>query len=260
MRLRSICLLLLFALPMPVAAWGPAGHRIVATLAEAQLRPAAQAEVRRLTRGQSLADIATWADDLRDDPSQPELARATAPLHYVNFADGQCRYEADRDCRQGRCVVAAIDRYVAVLGDRNEATAKREQALRFVVHLVADAHQPLHAGYRDDRGGNRYQVQFEGRGTNLHAIWDSKVLASRGLGWPRHARALARTPLPRASGTPAQWAEESCRAARDEDVYPRRHRVDRAWLEQRRPLAERQVRRAAARLAGVLEHAIGTSP
>ncbi|RYD14191.1 MAG: S1/P1 Nuclease [Lysobacteraceae bacterium] len=260
MRLRSICFLLLFALPMPAAAWGPAGHRIVATLAEAQLRPAAKAEIRRLTRGQSLADIATWADDLRDDPSQLDFARATAPLHYVNFADAQCRYDAARDCRQGSCVVAAIERYAAVLADRNEVPAKRAQALRFVVHFVADTHQPLHAGYRDDRGGNRYQVQFEGRGTNLHAIWDSKVLASRGLGWPRQARVLARTPLPRASGTPAQWAEESCRATRDGGVYPPKHRVDRAWLEQRRPLAERQARLAAARLALVLEQAIGTSP
>ena len=256
MRLRSICFLLLFSLPMPAAAWGPAGHRIVATLAEAELRPVAKAEVRKLTGGHSLADIATWADDLRDDPSRHALARSTAPLHYVNFADPQCRYDAARECRQGRCVVAAIERYAAVLADRDESAATRAQALRFVVHFVADVHQPLHAGYRDDRGGNRYQVQFEGRGTHLHAVWDSRVLASRGLGWQRHARALARMPLPRATGSPPQWAEESCRATRDEGVYPQRHRVDRAWLEQRRPLAERQVRRAAARLAVVLEQAL----
>lgn len=256
-RLPSCLASLLLLLPVPAPAWGPAGHRIVATLAQGELREETAAEAGRLAGGASLADIATWADDLRDDPAQRELARATAPLHYVNFGDRQCRYDAGRDCPQGRCVVAAIDRYAAVLGDRTQPQATRAQALRFVVHLVADAHQPLHAGYRPDRGGNRFQLQFDGRGTNLHAIWDSRVLASRGLGWPRHARELARRPLPAARGDAVQWVEESCRASRDEGVYPDRHRIDRAWLVSKRPLAERRVRIAAARLASVLERALG---
>ena len=260
MRSLPSCLAgLLLLLPTHVLAWGPAGHRMVATLAQGELRAETAVEARHLAGGASLADIATWADDLRDDSARRELARATAPLHYVNFGDHQCRYDAGRDCAQGRCVVAAIDRYAAVLGDRTQPQAARAQALRFVVHLVADAHQPLHAGYRADRGGNRFQLQFDGRGTNLHAIWDSQVLASRGLGWPRYARELARTPLPEAAGGAVQWAEESCRASRDEGVYPDRHRVDRAWLVRMRPLAERRVRLAAARLAFVLEQALGSA-
>lgn len=253
---RLACLILLL-LPLPAPAWGPAGHRLVAALAEQQLGAATATEARRLAGGASLADIATWADDLRDDPLQRELARETAPLHYVNFSGADCSYDAARDCAQGRCVVAAIDRYTAVVGDRTQPRERRAEALRFVVHLVADAHQPLHAGYRPDRGGNRFQLQFDGRGTNLHAIWDSQVLASRSLGWPRYARELARTPLPAASGTARQWAEESCRASRDDGVYPVGHRVDRAWLVRMRPLAERRVRLAAARLASVLERALG---
>lgn len=249
--------LLLLLLSLPAWAWGPAGHRLVAELAQGRLSPATAAEARRLAGGRSLADIATWADDLREDPARQALGRATAPLHYINFADASCRYDTARDCRGGRCVIAGIERYARVLGDRSRPDAERADALRFVVHFVADAHQPLHAGYRPDRGGNLYQVQFDGRGTNLHSVWDTPVLASRRLGWPRHARELARKPLPAASGTPVQWAEESCRVTRDDGIYPSGHRVDRRYLERMRPLAERRVRSAAARLAAVLEHALG---
>lgn len=248
---------MLLLLPALAHAWGPAGHRLVAELAQGELAPATAAQARRLVGGRSLADVATWADDLRHDESQRALGRATAPLHYINFGSAACRYDAARDCPNGRCVVEAIERYSGVLGDRTRSKAERAEALRFVVHLVADAHQPLHAGYRADRGGNRYQVQINGRGSNLHAVWDTPVLASRKLGWPRYARELARKPLPTATGTPAQWAEESCRMTRDDGIYPSVHRVDPRYLARMRPLAERRVRSAAARLAAVLERALG---
>ncbi len=260
---RHALLLALLALaPTFAHAWGPSGHRIVAALAERQLSPEAKAEMRRLlaiTHEHSLADIATWADELRNDPAQAALGRATAPLHFVNFSGSTCHYDPPRDCPDGRCVVAAIDRYAKILGDRSRPDAERAEALRFVVHFVGDVHQPLHAGYRDDRGGNRYQVQWNGRGTNLHAIWDTPVLASRRLGWKRHAALLARTPPPRAEGTPRQWAEESCRATRDDGIYPRGHVIDAAYLTHMRPLAERRVRLAGARLAVLLNRELSRS-
>jgi len=254
--LRLLCLLA--CLPLHAHAWGPAGHRIVAQLAERKLSPTARAETRRLlalTHDRSLADVATWADDLRDDPQRKALARATAPLHFVNFSGPDCRFDAARACADGRCVVAAIERYAKVLADRSRPPAERAEALRFVVHFVGDVHQPLHAGYRGDRGGNRYQVRLDGRGTNLHAVWDTPVLASRKLGWQAHAERLAKSPAA-AGGTPAQWAEQSCRATRDDGLYPRGHVVDAAYLERMRPLAERRLREAGARLAALLNRAL----
>lgn len=250
------CIAWLLALLPPAAhAWGPAGHRMIADLADRQLTKSTRAEVDRLlhlTHDRSLADVATWADDLRNERSEHALWRATSKLHFVNFSSTTCRYDPGRDCAGGRCVVGAIEGYAHVLGDRSRPARERAEALRFVTHFVADIHQPLHAGYRRDAGGNRYQVQLNGRGTHLHAVWDSPLLASRHLGWHAYAAALARTPSPRASGTPAQWAEESCRVSRDDGVYPRGHRIDESYLAQMRPLAERQVRAAAARLAGIL--------
>lgn len=158
----------------PALAWGPLGHRVVAELAQRHLSPAAEAEVVRLLAPEhtrSLADIASWADQMQNDPAMAALWKQTRGQHYVNFHGGRsCDYVPPRDCRDGRCVVAALDYYVGVLGDRSQPDRARRNALKFVVHFVGDIHQPLHAGYRDDKGGNTFQVQFDGKSSNLHKV------------------------------------------------------------------------------------------
>lgn len=243
----------------PAFAWGPLGHRIVARLAQAQLTPRAQAEVQRLlsVRGQRYLDqIANWADGLRD--TDPALYRRTSRLHYINFQSGDCIYEPPRECRDGECVVAAITKYSAILADRSNSPAERAQALAFVVHFVADAHQPLHAGYRHDAGGNDFQVRWQGRGTNLHRIWDSAMLDDAHLSTAQYTRKLRaeRTPVT-TGGAPAEWAEESCRIDRDAGVYPTTHFIDEAYMQRERPIAERRLRQAGARLAALLNRDLG---
>jgi len=154
-----------------VFAWGPLGHRIVARLAEAQLKPQARAQVFRLLRDQDarhLSDVAVWVDDLRD--SDPALYARTSRLHFVNFHSRDCLYDPPRDCPNGQCVVAAIARYAAILGDRSRPEGERAQALDFVIHFVGDVHQPLHASSGNDAGGNDDQVRWRDRGTNLHRV------------------------------------------------------------------------------------------
>ncbi|MEI7037492.1 S1/P1 nuclease [Fulvimonas yonginensis] len=259
---RSVACLLLALLRVPEAhAWGPDGHRIVAELAQRHLSPAAEAQVERLLAPEHtrrLADVATWADELQDDPSQQRLWHATRALHYVNFHDRSCDYQPPRDCPDGRCVVAGLAHYVAVLGDRRQSDARRLQALKFVVHFVGDIHQPLHAGYRDDKGGNLYQVRFEGHGSNLHKVWDSGLLGTRRLAWQDYARQLdARGPValpPAAAASYAAWAEASCRATRD--IYPPARTLGDAYVARWRPLEEQRLREAGRRLAELLERTL----
>ncbi|HJP98441.1 MAG TPA: S1/P1 nuclease [Rhodanobacteraceae bacterium] len=255
-RVRALATVIvaMLACAPPAFAWGPLGHRVVARLAEAQLTPRAEAEVQRLlaVRGKRYLDqVSNWADDLRD--TDPDLYRRTARLHYVNFDSGDCIYEPPRDCRNGECVVAAISKYSAILADRSNSPAERAQALAFVVHLVADVHQPLHAGYRHDAGGNDFQVRWHGRGTNLHRIWDSAMLddAHRSTGQYTRRLLAERTPVA-TGGTPAEWAEESCRIDRDGGVYPSGHFIDESYMQRERPIAERRLRQAGARLAALL--------
>jgi len=152
-------------IPLNANAWGSEGHRLIAEVAESQLTATARAEVNRLLAlepGSTLGSISTWADEHRSP--------ATAALHYVNFPrGGGCRYEPGQNCVNGACVVGAIERQTAVLAS-NAPDEARLKALKHVVHFVADVHQPLHAGFADDAGGNTYQLQAFRRGTNLHAL------------------------------------------------------------------------------------------
>ena len=244
--LRAIAGAALLA-PVAALAWGAQGHQVVATLAQASLNPKAASEVHRLLAlepGETLASISTWADEHRDP--------ATTAWHYVNFPPSSCSYEAARDCPDGNCVVGALNRQLEILAS-GAPDAERLLALKYVVHLVGDVHQPLHAGYADDRGGNRYQVQAFGEGTNLHALWDFGLIRNLRLDIVKLSARLRLTPLPSSRGEldVARFAEESCRIVGTPGFYPER-KVDDAYIARFTPIMEQRLAIAGARLAGLL--------
>lgn len=254
---RLLASLLLVATAVPAQAWGPLGHRMVAGMAQERVSEPVRREIRALLQPDdesTLVDAATWADDLRD--TDPARFRSSNRWHYVNFSTAQCRYEP-RDCRDGGCVVAAIERYEAVLADRTRPRAERADALRFIVHFVADVHQPLHASFRPAKGGNGIQLRYGRENWNLHAVWDSLLLNSTRRRWPdQAAQLLPGIDTAAAAGRPAQWAEESCRIALADGAPPEDGRIDDAWLARKRPIAQRRLQQAAARLVNVLERAL----
>lgn len=263
---RAIAILLAALVIAPVQAWGPLGHSVVAELAQRHLSPAAEAEVERLLapdHTRSLADIASWPDQIQNDPAQAALWKQTRGLHYIDFVHGDCNYVPPRDCKDGVCVVAGLQHYVAVLGDRSQSDDVRREALKFVVHFVGDIHQPLHAGSRDDKGGNTYQVQFEGKGSNLHKVWDSGMLKTRGLDVQAYAQTLDAHgpvslpwPIVPLDNPYAQWAEESCGITAGAGFYPASHKIDQAYVDAELPVAEARLREAGRRLAEVLNLAL----
>ena len=271
-RMRpTLARLLVFALAAlacaPAAlAWGNPAHRVAAELAQAQLRPGARAEVDRLLAGEAeptLAGVSGWADEVREDGGQ--AGRRTRRWHYVDFHAG-CDYEPARDCPDGDCLVSAIDREVLALSDRARPDAERELALKYLVHLVADAQQPLHSSPNDDKGGLEYQLKLKGKGDNLHIVWDvrilERVLAESGLDEAAYARSLlARAPLPAdptlgSAHRATEWAQESCRIVRDGGLYPPRRELGDYYLDLERPRMEERLRLAGARLADVLNAAL----
>lgn len=279
--LAALALTVLIFLPAPALAWSAMGHRLVAALADDELTDAARKEVADLLAGEDLESgtsanagkgalegkagmllpaIATWADELR--ANDPGLGRRSSPWHYVNLGEHACQYEATRDCPRGNCVVAAITAQAAILADRTRDRAERAQALKFLVHFVGDVHQPLHAGYAQDKGGNTVQVRFNDRGTNLHSVWDGRLLESAGLdegAYLARLRALpVVVPLPARTLPPAsaEWAQQACTIATQPGLYPSGAKLPVDYADTWRPVAEEQLRRAGTQLALVLNAAL----
>lgn len=259
---RSLVAVLLLVVALPANAWHPLGHRLVARLAEARLAPDTRAEVRRLLAlegHRTLADVANWADDVRAEGGV--LGKRSEKWHYVNIGEHDCAYDAARACPGGDCVVEAINAQAAILADRARPDAERLQALKFVVHFTGDVHQPFHAGYARDRGGNKIQVNYNGRGSNLHALWDGTLLGSRDFDelpyywWLR----ITDTTQPESFSAvaPVQWAERSCKIALQPGVYPARARIGDDYIATYRPVAERAIQRGGLRLAELLNVTVG---
>lgn len=261
--IRALLIALLLLLPFDALAWGPLGHRLVALLALDELDPAVRRDIDALLAGEpdpSLPGIANWADELR--ANDPDLGKKSAKWHYVNIAEHDCVYQPERDCPGDACVVAAIRDQTAILADRSLPRAQRLQALKFVVHFIGDVHQPLHAGYARDKGGNDVQINLNGRGSNLHQLWDSGMLNAADLdenAWLQRLRAL---PLAVSVAKPALppdaagWAEASCRIALQPGLYPAKATIDENYVQTWRPEAEAQLRRGGSHLAAVLNAAL----
>ena len=279
---RSALIALCFLLaPLQTLAWGKEGHEIIGNLAQRQINAKAQLEVARLLAGErvpTLAGVASWADELRE--SDPELGKRTGRWHYVNFKSGDtCDYGPARDCADGNCVIAAINKNFTILSDSKRSVRERNEALKFLVHFVGDVHQPFHASYHDDKGGNEFQINYQGKawqrlskpkpgdyvpsGWNIHSVWDSMIIESKTRDAGAYADVLWKRPaLPfdatKRSDRPAvDWAVESCRIMKQENPYPKTHVIKDDYLEKYRPLQERRLREAAARLAAMINFALG---
>ncbi len=232
-------------------AWGTDGHRLIAEYANSRLSPAARTQVDRLLAlepGATLASVSTRADEVRSP--------TTAGWHYVNFPrDADCRYDGDRMCIQGNCVVGAIERQLAVLAS-DAPDERRFLALKYVLHFVGDVHQPLHAGFADDRGGNSHQLQAFGRGTNLHALWDTAMLQQWPGGFVALKEAMERVPLMTGSSDPRVWAEASCRIVAATGFYPERRTLDDSYFAQWQAPLVQQLATAGQRIVEVLNAAL----
>lgn len=246
----------------PAFGWGRMAHRAATRLAESRLTPRTRAAVRDLLEeGESMADASTWADE------NSRAIPGSAGWHFVNVPLNAERY-SPRDCH-GNCVVSRLDEFRRILADPRAPRDRRRMALRFVIHLVEDAHQPLHVGDNRDRGGNNVQVRFfRDDYTNLHQVWDSGLLREGYRGERDLVNALfevARSPRARdwPRGTVEDWINEGLEAARQAYQFPGSRqmirtgaRLGRDYEEANLPIATRRLAQAGVRLSEVLNEAL----
>ena len=186
-------------------AYGALGHKTVAALAWQQLTPFAKQNVERiLGEGQSaFVNASTWADEIKSDDRFNYLK----PLHYVNLPKNSKTYVASRDCKKDRCIVEAIKDFSQILKTGSEK--KKRLALRMVIHLIGDIHQPLHAGLKEDRGGNWYEVKYKRKTTTLHKAWDHQLVKRQGKNWQAVSGKLKDYEITNKALNPVTWAQDS---------------------------------------------------
>jgi hypothetical protein len=254
----------LFGLLVPTTAcfaWGRDGHKIVAEIAWCYLTPEARAAVGTLLQGQSMPDVANWADEILSRQDY----RWSAPLHYADVPPGADAFAVARDCPKQGCVVSAIIRYDGLLRRRDAGADERIEALKFLIHFVADVHQPLHVGRAGDRGGNDIKVEFLGERLNLHRLWDYALIEHTKKPWQEYARALRDGITPGRlaqwrSTDPVQWANESYRLAVSHAyAIPENGRLGEAYFDRNIPIVNERLAMAAVRLATMLNSELSAS-
>jgi hypothetical protein len=232
---------------------------VAGLIAAQRLCGRAAREVARLGDGKSLAEIGLWADTVR---SQPRWA-ASADWHYVNIDDHESLAAHRR--RGQHDLLWAIERFGGELEDHSLSPARRAIALRFFVHVVVDAHQPLHVGREADQGGNLIALRVAGRPSTLHRFWDTDVVRLESPSAARYARAIAAQVAAYGSHPrhepPSAWLGESL-ALRDE-VYAF-EREDGAlsdlYVARARDISKRRLALAGVRLADELNRRLCLSP
>ena len=263
------------------AAWGTQGHRLVGLIAADRLTPIARDNARWLLDGQSLADVASWADTITSEQQQTSL------WHYLNIPPGARGYDRDRDCprqpgaaagsrgdRWRDCVVDRITYWEERLGDRKLDRADRATALKFVVHFIGDLHQPFHA-LGVGRGGNDVHVRVFGESNcggdparpnpcNLHAVWDSRLIGHRKLEDDEYVAVLRKLIVDKRwgaqpAGTPAQWAEQSWRLAKEALVQPNTN-IEEGYYRRHITVIDERLALAGVRLAAVLNRVLVSPP
>ena len=251
MRLISLfgATALLLASRSPAHAWGAIGHRVTGAIAEAGLSGLARAHVHQILGNESLAEASTWPDEQRSNPAE-FWQKTASPWHYVTVPAGTA-YTIALAPPEGDAATALV-RFAATLRNPAAALDDKRLALRFIVHIIGDLHQPLHAGRPGDRGGNDVLVTWFGKPTNLHAVWDSAMIDDRQVSWTEQAAWLERTITPDQiiawnDTNPATWIDESARLR--ETIYPADPKLGFAYTWQHRQDINTRLAMAGVRIA-----------
>lgn len=279
----TLCILL-GGLQSTAEAWNDAGHMIVADIAMAHVTPEAKKEIERLIdlfkvyypENSTPVTAACWADTLRE-----HALDAFSHWHYVVIPYSPDNFLSQEDVIQiidsnkDNNVKWAIKQCVNTLGSSKAKDFEKALMLRFLMHFVADIHQPMHCTTlysqkfpKGDMGGNLFQLQ--GPEKNLHAYWDSagglfpkltRPVNSEGLATVQDLSEEAMQAYPfaaaeeRLGSRPSFWAVESYKIAIsdayaiEEGSFPSEE-----YTQKAQKICQERVALAGYRLANILNH------
>jgi nuclease S1 len=249
--------LIILMAPNNVWSWSPPGHRIVARMTQQRLTAKAVAAVRDLLgQGLNIADVSTWADE-------EQGIAGSRRWHYVDVPIKEMRYDP-KYCQPGGCIVSKIEDFKRALRDPGANKRQKQEALKFLIHFVADLHQPMHVGDNYDKGGNLLQIRFFNDASNLHKVWDHQIMARHSLNesvwlWDLDFLANPRMVGEWSKGTPEDWATETLQVAKEAYCLPGTRTVMKSgaklgndYYRFALPVIQKQLAKAGIRTAFIL--------
>ncbi|MBS7565520.1 S1/P1 nuclease [Mucilaginibacter sp. Bleaf8] len=230
--------------------WGFKGHRAIATIAQKHLTSNTAYVVSGYLKGDGMAEVATWADENRNP--------TTAPWHFLNLPLGLTHAQFVKQVSESdNNVYSAILKTEATLKDKSLTADQKNEALKYLIHLVGDAHQPMHISRKEDKGGNTIQIRFDDKGSNLHSLWDSKLIDHEGSSEADIARtydvATAAQIRQWQSDSPMEWIWESYQIS--SELYAQAkpgQSIDEAYYQKYISVIHQRIDQAGIRLAGEL--------
>lgn len=255
---RLVILSLLFvSLAEPAFAWGRDGHRLSCAITLDVMSPATRSEafeILDVTRSEDFLELCFWAERVK--ASQPE----TAPWHTMQVPRGAEAIDLARDCPEPKsCVVNRVVQEISTL----KSDAPKDQkavALKLLMHLIADLHQPLNLGFVEDDGGRQIAADFLGRKTTLYDIWETGLLEAERVAPGGSLETLWLAHEVQTHPTPLDWARESFFIMRSPATgyigNPGGLSFDERYVQQNRPIAMGQLEKAGVRLGLTLNDAL----
>lgn len=236
--------------------WGQTGHRVIGQIAEWHLNEKAAGRIATLLGPESLAMVANWMDEVRSDGRYDLLNT----WHYLTVKeDGQYNPEIQE---KGGDAFTQTKEIIKALKSGKLNTHDEVEHLKMLIHLVGDLHQPLHVGKGDDRGGNDVKVTFFNQNTNLHSVWDSKIIDGKNLSYTELSMHLNRRGTQTLinhllSATLADWLKEA--VALRPVIYdlPVDNRLSYEYVYRTFPIIEERLLAGGIRLAGILNEIYG---
>lgn len=238
-------------------AWGLTGHRMVAEIAQHHLSSRTERKIKKLLGNEKLAYYANWPDFIKSDTTG--VYKETSAWHYVNI-NPQKNFQQFKDsleAQKGPNLYTQIKALSEKIKDKNVADVDKKVALMFLIHLVGDLHQPLHVGRFADLGGNKINVTYFGQKTNLHSVWDSKLVEDQKYSYTEFANLLdikSKDEVKQIqSGTLEDWLYDSHKIANS--IYfqtPNDSKLSYEYNYRFEPTIERQLLDGGLRLAKVL--------
>lgn len=183
------------AYSLPALAWGQEGHRIIAKIAYDNLNRKAKKHIDALLGDRGMIYHANWADEIKSDNIYPESIKDG--WHFQDFesglsdslvADALVHYRSE-----GGNLYRVLDSLEVEMAGEKVTRANAIHIMRFLIHLNGDRYCPMHMAHMDDKGGNAVKMKWFGRETNLHTVWDTKLIESQGYSYTEYAQMLQDT-------------------------------------------------------------------